>query len=197
MPSYRNLRPGEPAPWFIARASTRDEYAFDTAGGRYLVLCFFATADERGSRAIRAAMAHPDLFDDEMASFFGVSVDPVDQARQRLPLGLRGYRFFWDFAGEICRLYGAIPHDAGAVAKQQTIRTALQQPDVQRVASTLGVDIARAEGAIATLAGSDLDRAAAQAQLVNDEISGGQTVRLNLLWVIIGLLVIILIIVAS
>ena len=86
---------------------------------------------------------------------------------------------------------------ADVAAKQQTIRTALQQPDVQRVASTLGVDIARAEGAIATLAGSDLDRAAAQAQLVNDEIAGGQTVRLNLLWVIIGLLVIILIIVAS
>src|SRR5262245_55231576 len=122
MPSYRNLRPGEPAPWFIARATTRDEYAFDTAGGRYLVLCFFATADERGSRAIRAALAHPELFDDEMASFFGVSVDPADETRRRLPLGLRGYRFFWDFAGEICRLYGAIPHDAGPVAKHQTIR---------------------------------------------------------------------------
>lgn len=83
------------------------------------------------------------------------------------------------------------------VAKRQSIRTALQQPDVQRVAERLGLDIARAEAAVATLDGADLDRAAAQAQAVNDEIAGGQTVRLNLLWIIIGLLVIILIIVAS
>ena len=86
---------------------------------------------------------------------------------------------------------------ADVAAKQQNIRTALQQPEVQRVAKSLGVDITRAAGAIATLGGSDLDRAAAQAQLVNDELAGGQTVRLNLLWVIIGLLVIILIVVAS
>jgi hypothetical protein len=62
---------------------------------------------------------------------------------------------------------------------------------------TLALFIARANAAVATLAGADLDRAAAQAQLVNDEIAGGQTVRLNLLWIIIGLLVVILIIVAS
>ena len=82
-------------------------------------------------------------------------------------------------------------------AKQQAIRTALRQPDVERAARSLGVDIARADAAVATLAGADLDRMAAQAQLVNDEIAGGQTVRLNLLWVIIGLLVLILIIVAN
>lgn len=86
---------------------------------------------------------------------------------------------------------------ADVTAKRQAVKTALQQPDVQRVAASLGVDIARADAAVATLAGADLDRAAAQAQLVNDEIAGGQTVRLNLLWIIIGLLVVILIIVAS
>jgi hypothetical protein len=57
--------------------------------------------------------------------------------------------------------------------------------------------VARASLAVATLAGADLDRAAAQAQLVNDQIAGGQTVRLNLLWIIIGLLVVILIVVAA
>ena len=79
-------------------------------------------------------------------------------------------------------------------AKRDAIRAALQQPDVQRVATALGVDIARAEAAVGTLAGGDLDRAASQAQAVNDEIAGGQTVRLNLLWIIIALLVIILIV---
>ena len=86
---------------------------------------------------------------------------------------------------------------ADITAKQQAIKTALQQPDVQRVATSLGLDIARADASVATLAGADLDRIAAQAQLVNDEIAGGQTVRLNLLWIIIGLLVLILIIVAN
>ena len=86
---------------------------------------------------------------------------------------------------------------ADVTAKQQTIKTALQQPDVERVARSLGVDIARANASVATLGGADLDRIAAQAQLVNDQIAGGQTVRLNLLWIIIGLLVIILIVVAS
>lgn len=92
----------------------------------------------------------------------------------------------------------ALTHRAADVtAKHQAIKTALQQPDVQRVASSLGVDIARANASVATLGGADLDRIAAQAQLVNDQIAGGQTVRLNLLWIIIGLLVLILIIVAA
>jgi hypothetical protein len=82
-------------------------------------------------------------------------------------------------------------------AKRQAIKAALQQPDVQRVAETLGVDVARADAAVATLGGADLDRIAAQAQLVNDEIAGGQTVRLNVLWVIIGLLILIIILVAD
>ena len=86
---------------------------------------------------------------------------------------------------------------ADVAAKQQAIRTALQQPQVQHVAKSLGLDITRAAGAVGTLSGAELDRVAAQAQLVNDELAGGQTVRLNLLWVIIGLLIIILIIVAA
>ena len=92
----------------------------------------------------------------------------------------------------------ALTHRAADVtAKRQAIKIALQQPDVERVARSLGVDIARANASVATLGGADLDRLAAQAQLVNDAIAGGQTVRLNLLWIIIGLLVVILIIVAS
>jgi peroxiredoxin/predicted 2-oxoglutarate/Fe(II)-dependent dioxygenase YbiX len=121
MPSYTNLLPGEPAPWFTARATTKEKFVFHTTGGRYLVLCFFATADARGSEAIKAALECPDIFDDSIASFFGVSIDPADEAAQRLPTR-RGYRFFWDFAGEICKLYGAIPHDTAAITTMQVRR---------------------------------------------------------------------------
>jgi hypothetical protein len=87
-------------------------------------------------------------------------------------------------------------HAADTLAKRQTVRSALQQPEVVRVASQLGLEVSRAEAAVATLDGTELDRLAEQAQVVNDELVGGQTVRLNLLWIIIGLLVLILIIVA-
>ena len=82
------------------------------------------------------------------------------------------------------------------LAKRAAIRMALQQPEVQRVAEQLGLDVARAQAAVALLEGGELDRAAAQAQVVNEQIAGGQSVRLNLLWIIIILLIIILIVVA-
>jgi hypothetical protein len=85
---------------------------------------------------------------------------------------------------------------ADVAAQRQAIRAALQQPDVQRVAEHLGLDVARAERAIATLGGVELERIAAQAQLVNEAVAGGQTVRLNLLWIVIGLLIVIIILVA-
>src|SRR5262249_23910328 len=113
MPLYKNLLPGDPAPWFHARATTRPDFAFDTAAGRYLVLCFFATAaDARGSAAVDAALALKRFFDDAFASFFGVTIDPTDEAQQRLVGRLPSYRPFWDFDGLVSRLYGAIPHDA-------------------------------------------------------------------------------------
>lgn len=82
-------------------------------------------------------------------------------------------------------------------AKHQSIRTALQQREVRRIADRVGLDIARAEAASATLDGAELDQLAAQARLVNEAIAGGQTVTLNLLWVIIGLLILLIILVAD
>jgi hypothetical protein len=64
----------------------------------------------------------PGIFNDSIASFFGVSVDPADEAEQRLPPTQRGYRFFWDFAGEICKVYGALPGDIGAITKGIEVR---------------------------------------------------------------------------
>ena len=113
MPSYKNLLPGDAAPWFQARCTTRDRFAFDTAGGRYLVLCFFMTAaDARGRSALAAAFAETGQFDDAKAAFFGVSIDQTDEAQKRVAGRIPGYRIFWDFEGNVSRLYGAIPHDA-------------------------------------------------------------------------------------
>jgi peroxiredoxin/predicted 2-oxoglutarate/Fe(II)-dependent dioxygenase YbiX len=110
---YVNLTPGDPAPWFHQRSGTNPSYAFDTTAGRYVVLCFFGSAgDAVGKAAIAAVVANRRIFDDEHACFFGVSLDPRDEADRRVRDSMPGLRFFWDFDGRIGRLYGAIPKDA-------------------------------------------------------------------------------------
>lgn len=112
MRSYKNLTPGDPAPWFVQRSIANPRFTFDTAAGRYIVLCFFVSAaDPHSHAAVTAAKARPDLFDDTRASFFGVSNDPSDEATRRVSDRYPGFRHFWDFDGSVSRLYGALPVD--------------------------------------------------------------------------------------
>lgn len=121
--TFVNLTPGDPAPWFLQRSTSNPRYAFHTAAGRYVVLCFFSSAaDPVGRRAVDAALANRSLFDDERACFFGVSVDPRDEAEQRVRDSIPGIRFFWDFDGKISRLYGAIPKDVDGQAGRVPMR---------------------------------------------------------------------------
>src|SRR5215475_2534855 len=107
--SYAKLTPGDPAPWFHQRSTSNANYAFDTAAGRYIVLCFFASAgDAIGRAAMESVLAHRQQFDDVRLSFFGVSLDPRDEAEGRVRESLPGIRFFWDSDGAVSRLYGAV-----------------------------------------------------------------------------------------
>lgn len=104
-PTY--LTAGDPAPGFRQRTAENPQYAFDSAAGRYLVLCFYGSAaDAHGQAALAAALERPDIFDDVRACFFGVSVDPADEAEARVQSRIPGYRHFWDFDLKACRLYG-------------------------------------------------------------------------------------------
>jgi hypothetical protein len=79
MRPYASLSLGDLAPWFVQRSASNPRYAFDTAAGRYTVLYFFATAgDRRGEAAIKAIAGKRAIFDDEKASFFGISLDKAD-----------------------------------------------------------------------------------------------------------------------
>ena len=114
MGAANDIRAGDPALSFTQRSSTREDFTFDTAAGRYLLLCLFGTsADAHTQAAIKAAGARKDLFDDRRASFFGVSADPADAAG-RLQSYIPGYRFFWDEDAMIAKLYGAQPGTFGA-----------------------------------------------------------------------------------
>lgn len=112
-PSYVSLLPGDPAPWFRQRSTSNPRHVFDTAAGRYIVLGFFATAgDPVGKATVDWLTENRALFDDERITFFGVSVDPQDEASGRVAAMTPGIRHFWDFDGEVSRLYGAAPGNA-------------------------------------------------------------------------------------
>jgi predicted 2-oxoglutarate/Fe(II)-dependent dioxygenase YbiX/peroxiredoxin len=111
---YLQLAPGDPAPWFHQRTAGNPRYAFDTAAGRYIVLCFLGRATlPQAQAALAAVRARPDLFDDSTASFFGITCDPADETTGRLRDHYPGYRHFWDFDCRVSRLYSAAPADAG------------------------------------------------------------------------------------
>lgn len=100
---------GELAPSFILPSASNPRFNFSNAAGRYLVLCFFHSADDPRSMArIEAALARPDIFDDSHVSFFGLSTDPEDQAQGRVTNRLPGYRILWDHDCTASRLYGAV-----------------------------------------------------------------------------------------
>ena len=121
--SFVTLTPGDPAPWFHQRSTSNPRYVFDTVGGRWVVLCFFGTAgDEDGKRALAAITANRALFDDERACFFGISLDPNDEAKGRVAEAMPGLRYFWDFDGTVSRAYGAIAQDAALGAKTLEMR---------------------------------------------------------------------------
>lgn len=105
--------PGDAAPWFFARSTNNARYMFHTAAGRYVLLGFFDAARRpEVGEALRLLAAQRDRFDDRQISFFGVSVDPSDEAEGRLQQSLPGIRYFWDFDLAVSKLYGATRPDA-------------------------------------------------------------------------------------
>jgi hypothetical protein len=90
---------------------------------------------------------------------------------------------------------------ASAVAKQDANRAAvheaLARPEVQAMASKLGLDLTRAEAAVDTMSGAELDKAANAAQQVNEQLVGGaSTVVISTTTIIIILLLVIILIIA-
>jgi peroxiredoxin len=114
-PLFANLLPGDPAPYFSSPTTTTRRFVFDTAAGRYIVLCFLGPAgDDVGQAAIGAITAHRRIFNDERISLFGVVTDPKDHALSRIRERIPGIRYFLDYDLAVSRLYGAVPQDAVA-----------------------------------------------------------------------------------
>jgi hypothetical protein len=88
-------------------------------------------------------------------------------------------------------------HVQQADVDRGAIRRMLERQQVREIASRAGVDVKRAEAAVATLDGPELHQIADQARAVDDSLAGGQSkVTISTTTIIIGLLLLILIIVA-
>jgi predicted 2-oxoglutarate/Fe(II)-dependent dioxygenase YbiX/peroxiredoxin len=86
-------------------------------------MCFFGSAAAPNAvDALKAVEANRACFDDERASFFGVSIDPLDQSLARVRESMPGIRFIWDSGGAVSRSYGAISVDASLQEGSATVR---------------------------------------------------------------------------
>lgn len=122
---YARLETGDHAPWFTQRSCANESYRFDTAAGRYIVLCFFITAGDAGGREALANVAqNRALFDDANFAFFGVTIDPSDEKSGLLRTQLPGIRWFWDTDLTISKLYGSVARTAKAGGQKITARRA-------------------------------------------------------------------------
>src|SRR4051812_8134193 len=91
------LSPGDPSPWFKAPTSSRQDYNFASAAGRFLALAFVPSSrSECGAQLTAAIAAARTLFDDVRLAFFGVTADPQDQAEARVKDEIPGVRWFYD-----------------------------------------------------------------------------------------------------
>jgi alkyl hydroperoxide reductase subunit AhpC len=122
------FRPGDPVPLFRARASNGVEsYDFASVAGRYVVLAFLGSASwEPARRAMAAVREQRRLFDDCQASFFGISVDPVDRHSGwaediRETQGTApNFPMIGDPKLEVSKLYGMLPAEAGDQSEGRT-----------------------------------------------------------------------------
>ena len=99
------LEPGDPAPYFSVASSVNPQFHFDTAAGRLVVLCFFASSRiEFAAGLLEHVRRRADRFNVSDAIFFGVSVDPED--RGRLRQGSPGVVYFFDDDLSVSVKYG-------------------------------------------------------------------------------------------
>jgi peroxiredoxin/predicted 2-oxoglutarate/Fe(II)-dependent dioxygenase YbiX len=118
--SRKPFKIGDPVPWFSCRTPIKDRFHFESMGGTRVVLTFFGALTEPSSvRVLNDLLSRRDVFDDDNACFFGVSIDPKDESLSEIQKPMVGIRFFWDFDQNVSRLYGAAPSADGCNAYQR------------------------------------------------------------------------------
>ncbi len=87
---------------------------------------------------------------------------------------------------------------AKTAEQRAVIERLLEREQVRSVAERTGIELADVKAAVATLEGDELAQLAVHAQGVDDSLTGGQsTITISTTTIIIGLLVLILLVVAT
>lgn len=84
--------------------------------------------------------------------------------------------------------------DRGAqdAADRDRLASLLSNAEVREIASTLGLDLTRAEAAVQTLDGEALASASAHADLLEETLAGGATIHLSLVALLLIVIIVIL-----
>lgn len=81
----------------------------------------------------------------------------------------------------------------GEGASRAAIRSLLERNEVRKIAAELGLDVRRADTAVSTLEGPELERLAQQARAANELLSGGaQTIRISVVTLLLIIIIVIL-----
>ncbi|MFT4936406.1 MAG: putative 2-oxoglutarate/Fe(II)-dependent dioxygenase YbiX/peroxiredoxin [Pseudoalteromonas distincta] len=99
------LRPGQPAPWFVAPSPTNPEFAFSSLGGHFVLLLFLP--EDRELRSAVMAKVRDSAADRARQNIpvFAVARDAETIATARNEPGLY---WFLDSSGAVSRLYHAL-----------------------------------------------------------------------------------------
>ncbi|MEG4804686.1 redoxin domain-containing protein [Microcoleus sp. ARI1-B5] len=101
------LEIGDPAPWFSIAASNNPLFHFSMAGGRRVVLFFFASAAFEQIQAILKSFQELSAeFKTLQVPLFGASIDAADKEQNRATLIAPSFIFFWDFDKKVSQQYG-------------------------------------------------------------------------------------------
>lgn len=79
-------------------------------------------------------------------------------------------------------------------ADRDAIRSLLRRAEVREIAKKAGLSVEKAEAAVSTLEGNDLQQLASQARQAQNDLAGGATVVITTTTIIVILLIIILIV---
>jgi len=75
---------------------------------------------------------------------------------------------------------------------RQLLRDLLARPDVAELAADMGLELQRAQDAVQTLEGEQLQELAAQARHVQGDLAGGQTITISLVTLLLIIIIVIL-----
>jgi peroxiredoxin len=105
------LRPGQPAPWFVAPSPANPEFAFSSLGGDFMLLLFLPEDHEARTAVLTKVRASAADRARQNIRVFAVARDAETIATARSEPGLH---WFFDQSGAVSRLYHALSAEGAA-----------------------------------------------------------------------------------